>query len=125
VARATFSLDDATIAETRRTAARLRKPQSHVVRDAVAEYAARADCLSDGERQHLMGVLERLRHARPARPAADVDAELKSIRSARRTGGRAADAVDSGGRSDDYRQGSAGAPAREVLTTWLDHSNAS
>ena len=88
MARATFSLDDATIAEIRRTAARLRKPQSHVVRDAIADYAARADGLSERERVHLMGVLEGLREARPTRPAADVDTELHAIRSARRAGGR-------------------------------------
>ena len=88
MARATFSLDEATIAEIRRTAARLRKPQSHVVRDAVADYAARADRLSERERRHLLGVLEPLRDARPTRPAADVDAELSAIRSARRVGGR-------------------------------------
>ena len=34
--RVTFSLDDATVAQIRLTAARLRKAQSHVVRDAVA-----------------------------------------------------------------------------------------
>jgi len=88
MARVTFSLDDATIAQIRQTAARLRRPQSHVVRDAVADYATRTDRLSERERQHLMGVLERLRDARPTRPAAGVDAELKSIRTARRAGGR-------------------------------------
>ena len=88
MARATFSLDEATIAEIRRTAERLRKPQSHVVREAVADYAARADRLSERERLHLMGVLEGLRRARATRPAAAVDAELKALRSARRAGGR-------------------------------------
>ena len=88
MARATFSLDEATIAEIRRTAARLGKPQSHVVREAVADYAARADRLSERERQDLMGVLERLREARPSRSAADVDAELAAVRAARRAGGR-------------------------------------
>lgn len=91
MARATFSLDEATIAEIRRTAARLRKPQSHVVREAVADYAARTDRLSERERGHLMGVLEGLRvtrPTRPTRPAATVDAELKTLRTARRTGGR-------------------------------------
>ena len=43
--RVTFSLDEATVAEIRRTAARLKRPQSQVVREAVAEYAARADRL--------------------------------------------------------------------------------
>lgn len=58
------------------------------MRDAVADYAARTDRLSGRERQHLMGVLERLRDAKPTRPATGVDAELKSIRGARRAGGR-------------------------------------
>lgn len=88
MARITFSLDDATVAQIRQTAARLRRPQSHVVRDAVADYATRTDRLSERERQHLMGVLERLRDAKPTRPAAGVDAELRSLRTARRAGGR-------------------------------------
>jgi len=86
--RVTFSLDDATVAQIRQTAARLRKAQSHVVRDAVADYAARSDRLSERERLHLMGVLERLRDAKPTRPAAAVDTELRSLRAARRAGGR-------------------------------------
>ena len=88
MARITFSLDEATVAQIRQTAARLRKPQSHVVRDAVADYATRTDRLSERERLHLMGVLERLRDAKPTRPATRVDAELRSIRTARRAGGR-------------------------------------
>jgi predicted transcriptional regulator len=88
MARVTFSLDDATVAQIRQTAARLRKPQSHVVRDAVADYAARSDRLSEREQRHLIGVLERLRDAKPTRPVADVDTELRSIRAARRAGGR-------------------------------------
>ena len=88
MARITFSLDDATVAQIRQTAARLHKPQSHVVRDAVVDYAARADRLSERERLQALGVLERLRAARPTRPAAAVDAELRSIRVARRSGGR-------------------------------------
>ena len=86
--RATFSLDDETIGEIKRTAARLKKPQSQVVREAVAEYAARADRLTERERVELMGVLERLRSAKPSRPAADVDRELVELREARRGGGR-------------------------------------
>lgn len=88
MARATFSLDEATIAEIKRTAERLRKPQSHVIREAVADYAARTDRLSERERRHLLGVLEGLRAARPARGAKEVDAELKAVRQARRSGGR-------------------------------------
>lgn len=86
--RVTFSLDEDTVARIRRTAARLRKPQSHVVRDAVADYAARSDRLSDDERRQALAVLERLREARPTRPAAHVDRELRALRAARRAGGR-------------------------------------
>ena len=88
MARVTFSLDDATVDRIRQTAARLGKAQSHVVREAVAEYAERAGRLSDRERLHALSVLERLRDARPTRPLAEVDQELQSIRAARRTGGR-------------------------------------
>lgn len=88
MARATFSLDDDTIAEIRRTAARLRKPQSHVVRDAVADYAMRTDRLSERERLQMIGVLEQLRSERKTRPATAVDAELTALRAARRGGGR-------------------------------------
>ena len=88
MARITFSLDDATVAQIRQTAARLRTPQSHVVRDAVADFAARTDRLSERERQHRLGVLEALRDVKATRPAAEVDAELRAIRSARRAGGR-------------------------------------
>lgn len=88
MARVTFSLDDATVAQIRQTAARLRKAQSHVVRDAVADYAARVGQLSESERAHALSVLERLRAAKPTRPLADVERELQSVRAARRAGGR-------------------------------------
>lgn len=88
MARATFSLDEATIAEIKRTAERLRKPQSMVIREAVADYAARADRLSERERVRVLAVLESLRRARPTRSDAAVDEELADIRAARRSGGR-------------------------------------
>ena len=86
--RVTFSLDEATVAQIRKTALRLHKAQSHVVREAVAEYAARADRLSETERRHALSVLDKLRKARPTRPLAAVDSELRAIRTARRSGGR-------------------------------------
>ena len=86
--KVTFSLDEVTVGQIRRTAARLRKAQSHVVRDAVADYAARSDRLSERERLERLAVLERLRDEKPTRPAADVDAEIESVHRARRTGGR-------------------------------------
>ena len=88
MARATFSLDEATIAEIKRTAERLKKPQSHVIREAVADYAARTDRLSERERRRVLSVLEHLRSARPTRSEESVDKELAEIRAARRGGGR-------------------------------------
>ena len=54
----------------------------------MAEYAARADRLSERERLHVLRVLDRLRAARPTRPAAEVDAEIAAVRAARRQAGR-------------------------------------
>jgi len=86
--KVTFSLDAATVAEIRRTAERLGTAQSHVVREAVAEYAARADRVTEKERLRALTVLEALRKAPASRPAAAVDAELRAVRAARRKGGR-------------------------------------
>ena len=88
MARVTFSLDEATVERLRQVAARLGKPQSAVVREAVAEYAERAGQLSDAERRRALAVLARLRTAPPTRPVTDVDAELQAMRAARRRGGR-------------------------------------
>lgn len=86
--KVTFSLDEATVAEIRRTAERLGTAQSHVVREAVAEYAARTDRVSERERLRTLTVLEGLRKAPPSRGAAAVDAELRTVRAARRAAGR-------------------------------------
>ena len=86
--KATFSLDDETMERIRRAAERLKKPQSHVVREAVADYAARTDRLSERERLDLLGILDGLAGARPTRTTRAVDDELRTIRAARRKGGR-------------------------------------
>ena len=86
--KVTFSLDDATVAELRRTADRLGAPQSQVVRDAIADYAARTDRVSERERQRVLGVLEGLRRDPASRTAGKVDAEIRDVRAARRRGGR-------------------------------------
>jgi hypothetical protein len=85
--KVTFTLDDATVAESRRRAQRLGRSQSQVVREAMAEYAARADRVSERERLRIVGVLKALRDAPKSRGAA-VDAELRELRAARRRGGR-------------------------------------
>jgi hypothetical protein len=87
VIKVTFTLDETTVDQLRRTATRLRQPQSRVVREAISEYAARADRLSDSERQRMLAVLDKAMRRRPGRAAAAVDAELREIRAARRRWG--------------------------------------
>ena len=84
----TFSLDEDTVSRLRATAARLHKPQSQVVREAVAEYAARADRLSDAERDGMLRTLDAFLNDGASRSSKAVDAELRRIRTARRAGGR-------------------------------------
>ena len=59
--KVTYSFDEATVARVRRMAERLGKPQSLVVREAVAAYNARTDRLSEAERLRMLDVLDRLR----------------------------------------------------------------
>ena len=86
--KVTFTLDEQTVERLRRTAARLAKPQSYVVREAVREYEARSAKLSDEERARMLGIVDRIVQEPPTRTAAEVDAELGDIRAARRRWGR-------------------------------------
>ncbi len=86
--KVTYSLDDATVRRIRTVASRLGIPQSQMVREAVADYAARKDRLSEAERLRMLEVLHRLRDAPPRRSRAEVDGELREIRDARRRGWR-------------------------------------
>lgn len=86
--KATFTLDEATLSRLRRTAHALRKPQSLVVREAIAEYAARADRLGDEEREQLLEQFDRWVPEIPRGPAEDARAEVAEIRAARHAGGR-------------------------------------
>lgn|SRR5574341_1243207 len=86
--KVTFTLDDATVHRLRQAAARVRKPQSQVVREAVKDYADRLGKLGEEERVRLLQVFDTVIPAIPARPAARVDAELRAVRRARRAGGR-------------------------------------
>lgn len=86
----TFSLDADTVARLRAAAETLHMPQSQVVREAVTEYSARIGRLGEAERLALLRTFDRLVPTLPARPAADVDAELREVRASRRRGGRGA-----------------------------------
>jgi hypothetical protein len=86
--KVTFTLDEQTIERLRRTASRLAKPQSYVVREAVREYEARSAKLSDEERARLLGIVDRMVQEPPTRTVAEVDAELEQVRASRRRWGR-------------------------------------
>jgi hypothetical protein len=82
----TFSLDEQAVRLLRQVAARSNKPQSLIVREAITQYAAREETLSDGERQRLLGVLRTIKQRPQTRSRAEVDRELDQIRRTRRTG---------------------------------------
>lgn len=82
--KVTFTLDDETVARIRRLATRLGRPQSQVVRESVKDYEARADKLTDEERQRLLAIVDRIMKAPPTRRQAEVNTELRDVRAARR-----------------------------------------
>lgn len=86
--KVTYTLDEDTVQRIRRIAARLGRPQSQVVREAVKSYEARADKLTDAERERMLAVLRRFMKQPPTRPEAEVDAELRELRRSRRRAGR-------------------------------------
>lgn len=88
MAKVTFTVDDGTVRTLKATADRLRKPQSMVVREAIAEYAARAGRLTEAERRRMLKVVDDMMKLPPTRPQADVEKELDELRRARKHGGR-------------------------------------
>ena len=82
----TFSLDEITVQTLRRVSEQKRKPQSLVVREAIAEYGAREDRLPDDERARRLEVIRTLTSTPRTRPGAQVDRELRELKQARRTG---------------------------------------
>ena len=86
--KVTFTLDDETVARLRKIAQRSRKPQSLVVREAIAEYAAGGERLSEVERARALKAYDALAPAVGRRPPAEIARELRELRRARRSGGR-------------------------------------
>jgi hypothetical protein len=82
----TFSLDEDSVQTLRRVSERSRKPQSLIVREAIAQYAEREEMLSPDERDRLLAVLQRIRQRPATRLASAVRDELREIRRSRRTG---------------------------------------
>ncbi|MBA3296544.1 MAG: hypothetical protein H0U19_06380 [Acidobacteria bacterium] len=86
--KVTFSVDEATVLRLKTTAQRLGKPQSLVVREAVAEYAARAGRLTDAERRRMLKIVDAMITEPATRPGGEMRREISEIRRARRHGGR-------------------------------------
>jgi hypothetical protein len=84
----TFSLDEATAISLERSADRLSKPKSWVVREAIRTYGESLGKLSDEEQARLLAVFDEVVSCIPERPAQEVDEELSELRRARREGGR-------------------------------------
>ena len=86
--KVTFTVDEKTVEILKRMASRFNKPQSAVFREAIGQYAERADQLSLEERTRMLTALDRMVARKPSRPDAAVDAELAEIKAARKKGGR-------------------------------------
>jgi hypothetical protein len=84
----TFTLDQRTAERIDTTARRLGIPKSGVIREAVAEYAARAGRLSETERLRLLKTLDDIMARRPTRPQREVERELAALRQSREHSGR-------------------------------------
>ena len=90
MAKHTFVLDETTAETIRTLAERQQKPQSFIVREAVAVYAAQGQKLTAEERARKLHVLEQLARQPATRGAKAVDTELDALCRARRTGWRRA-----------------------------------
>ena len=88
--KVTFTLDAETVAALKKTANRLARPQSAIVREAIREYGARAGRLSEDERRRMLRAIDAVLAQPPSRTAAAVERELRDVSAARRHGRRTA-----------------------------------
>ena len=82
----TFTIDENTAETLRRISKRLQRPQSQVLREAIRHYEPHAGQLSTEERKRRVELFDQVIPRIPKRPATQVDAELREIRSSRRQG---------------------------------------
>lgn len=82
--KVTFTLDDVTVSRLKRTAERLKKPQSWVVREAVAEFAAKEDRLTPDEKTRMLAALEQFQQVPVSGDEAGDARALAETRAARR-----------------------------------------
>jgi predicted transcriptional regulator len=82
--KVTFTLDDDTVARLRRVSARLSRPRSQVVREAIRDYDERSSKLTEAERRHLLETFDRLVPTLRKRGTRAAEQEVLEIRAARR-----------------------------------------
>lgn len=82
--KVTFTLDDQTVAALKRAARESGKPQSMIVREAVAQYGGQPDKMSPAERIRKLAIFHDVMSKLPRRPDPETDAELAELRAARR-----------------------------------------
>jgi hypothetical protein len=82
--KVTYTLDDGTVGKVKRAAKELGKPQSSIVREAVAQYEPRPGHLSEAERRRILRVLDVFWATAPKRSQRAADAEQREIRRSRR-----------------------------------------
>lgn len=87
MAKLTFSLDEPTVRALESTAERLRKSKSLVVREAIADYAARAGQLTEAERRRMLRAFDTLMPGLAATAGRGAGPEMQEIRRERRRAG--------------------------------------
>jgi hypothetical protein len=86
--KVTFTLDENTVSRLQDASARLAKPKSEIVREAILEFYDRIGRLSERERVGMLRAFDELVPKIPSRSAVQVDHELSAVRKARKMGGR-------------------------------------
>lgn len=83
--KVTFSVDEDTVRQIRRLAARTRKSQSTIVREAIALYAVAPEDvrIPEEERDRQLRILRTIRAEGASRSVEEADAELRELREAR------------------------------------------
>lgn len=86
----TFTVDEETVRRLRKLAERSKKPQSLIVREAIARYAIASEDvrIPESERDRQLSIVRALRANGPERTAEQADAELAELRESRQTPGR-------------------------------------
>ncbi|MDX2178473.1 MAG: ribbon-helix-helix protein, CopG family [Bryobacteraceae bacterium] len=89
--KVTMTLDDEAVRQLELTAKRLRQPKSEIARRAIIEFAGqgpRHEPPTPEEWARRKAILDRIAALPPSRSQAEVEAELREIREARRLPGR-------------------------------------